>query len=91
MKIPTDWREQHALPWSVNSNNPCASDFQFIVGNDGPLVGTFEIPLSPEDEGRMVFFPAWLTHQVFPFYGTEEERITMSGNIIFKKDEDRNF
>ena len=39
------------------------------------------IPLSPEDEGRILFFPAWLKHQVFPFYGTEEERITISGNI----------
>jgi hypothetical protein len=29
----------------------------------------------------MLFFPAWLLHQVYPFYGTEEERITISGNI----------
>ena len=42
-----------------------------------------EIPLSLEDEGRMLFFPAWLQHQVFPFYECEEERITISGNIIY--------
>ena len=41
----------------------------------------FNIPLSPEDEGRMLFFPSWLYHQVFPFYGTEVERVTISGNI----------
>ena len=29
----------------------------------------------------MLFFPSWLVHQVFPFYGTEEDRITISGNI----------
>jgi len=29
----------------------------------------------------MLFFPAGLAHQVYPFYGTEEERITISGNI----------
>ena len=42
---------------------------------------TFPIALSPEDEGRMLFFPAWLRHMVYPFYECEEERITISGNI----------
>ena len=77
MKIPTHWKEQHALPFSVNSSTPCASDFQFLSGVPIP-----NIVLSPEDEGRMLFFHASLPHQVFPFYGTEEERVTLSGNII---------
>ena len=80
MKIPTHWKEQHALPFVVNSNEPSASNFQFLLGyGEGPF--TYSFPLSPEDEGRMLFFPAWLVHQVFPFYGTEKERITISGNI----------
>ena len=83
MKIPTYWKEQHALPFSANSNIPCASDFQFIIGQGMGGIGTKEIPLSLEDEGRMLFFPAWLQHQVFPFYECEEERITISGNIIY--------
>ena len=29
----------------------------------------------------MLLFPAWMVHQVFPFYGTEKDRITVSGNI----------
>jgi len=82
MKIPTHWKEQHALPFSVNSNQPVASDFQFLLGGDQGQVSWENFPLNPEDEGRMLFFPAWLTHQVLPFYGTEEERITLSGNII---------
>jgi len=82
MKIPTHWKEQHALPISVNSFTPHASDFQFLLGDERGLVKLYPVPLSPEDEGRMFFFPAWLKHQVFPFYGTEEERITLSGNIV---------
>ena len=35
----------------------------------------------------MLFFPSNLHHQVYPFYGTEEERITISGNIDFKHTE----
>ena len=40
--------------------------------------------MSPEDEGRMLFFPATLQHMVFPFYECEEERVTISGNILQK-------
>jgi len=88
MKIPTHWKDQHALTFSANSNSPQASDFQFLFGQGNGHVKKIPLPLCPEDEGRMFFFPAWLTHQVLPFYGTEEERITVSGNIFFPPPED---
>ena len=31
MKIPTHWKEQHALSFSAHSNLPSASNFQFIL------------------------------------------------------------
>ena len=79
MKIPTHWEEQHALPISAASNHPHASDFQFILPSGGCM--PYSIPLSPKDEGRMLFFPSWLRHQVYPFYECEEDGITISGNI----------
>ena len=84
MKIPTHWKEQHALPFSLYSGQASASDFQFLINEDdnSKQVQTINIPLCSEDEGRMLFFPAWLTHQVFPFYECDKERITLSGNII---------
>ena len=30
MKIPTDWREQHEIPFVKDSNAPKASDFEFV-------------------------------------------------------------
>jgi len=89
MKIPTRWEEQHALPICKTSTTPSASDFMFNLGSpagNGQVV-SISIALNPEDEGRMVFFPAWLSHQVFPFYGTEKERITLSGNVFFPKED----
>ena len=62
-----------------------ASNFQFSMPD--PFfkrtlsLTTINFTLSPEDEGRMLFFPAELQHQVYPFYECEEERITVSGNI----------
>ena len=81
MKIPTHWQEQHALPMSEGSATPCASDFTFLLPYQSEGIRSHRIKLSPEYEGRMLLFPSWLTHQVYPFYGTEEERITISGNI----------
>ena len=82
MKIPTHWKEQYALPWLKNVEQNNVSDFQFLLGQDMGEVQCINISLCPEDEGRILFFPSWLTHQVFPFYECEEERITISGNII---------
>ena len=83
MRIPTHWKDQHDLPFSANSNAPLASDFLFSWTKKGSdhCENTY-FSLSPEDEGRMLFFPAFLQHQVYPFYECEEERITISGNII---------
>jgi len=88
MKIPTHWKEQHALPMSANANAAVASDFAFLLGQGQGSVQPVFIPLSPEDEGRMLFFPSWVWHQVFPFYGTKEERITISGNIEIQQEEE---
>jgi len=84
MKIPTHWKEQRALPWLKNVAESRVSDFQFILGTGMGPVQEIPIPLCPEDEGRILFFPAWMWHQVFPIYECEKERITISGNIILK-------
>jgi hypothetical protein len=39
--------------------------------------------LDSSSEGTMLFFPAEMMHQVYPFYNCEEERITISGNIVY--------
>jgi len=83
VKIPTDWREQHALPISANSNLPHASDFEFqyitMLGN----TGYYPYHLDKTSEGGMLFFPAKLMHAVYPFYDCDKERISISGNIKF--------
>ena len=81
VKIPTDWREQHALPISANSNAPRASDFEFVYTTMLGQLTNQTYHLDKESEGLMVFFPAKLQHTVYPFYNCEEERVSISGNI----------
>ena len=83
VKIPTDWREQHALPFIAKSNSPCASDFEFHYTTMLGEIGRHTYCLDKKSEGFMLFFPASLKHTVYPFYNCDKERISISGNILF--------
>ena len=83
MKIPYDWKEQHEIPFVKESNSPCAGDFQFVYTDMMGRVCSHDYRLDSSYEGVILFFPAEINHQVYPFYNCEEERITISGNIVY--------
>ena len=83
MKIPTDWREQHEIPFVKESNSPKASAFEFVYIDIMGNLQTYTYHLDSSFEGIMLFFHAEMMHQVYPFYNCEEERITISGNIVY--------
>ena len=84
MKIPKDigFKKQKNIKISSHSNSPLPGVFELlyidILGN----TQTQQYELEPEDEGRMLFFPSQLSHAVYPFFNCDEERISVSGNII---------
>ena len=81
IKIPTDWREQHAIPFIASSNTPIASNFEFLyISMLGDIIRQ-SYKLDKKSEGDMLFFPAKLMHSVYPFYNCDKERISISGNI----------
>ena len=87
MKIPIDSREQNK---KRKSKNPRVSNFEFLFTDTLGNISSFPYRLTPADEGTMLFFPAPLDHQVYPFYDCDEERITVSGNITYDLSRMRN-
>ena len=85
IKIPTDWREQNQLPFleGVKEDDKKASIFEFeytdILGN----IRNYGYRLDPTYEGKMLFFPSALRHCVYPFYNSDEQRISISGNLVY--------
>ena len=79
LKIPYSCEEQNKENESFSKNRGI---FQFscidILGN----IRFFKYELSKDYEGMMLFFPSELKHQVYPFFDCDEERISVSGNII---------
>jgi hypothetical protein len=63
-------------PLGHNTNG----QFQFIHYNGTKIINT---PLSTDKhmEGYIAIFPSSLNHIVYPFYTSDEYRITMSGNV----------
>ena len=81
MQIPTDFREQRKLPIAANTRSKTISNFRFeyrdmLGGAEGHLY-----ELSPKMEGKLLFFPSKLQHQVYPFFNCRKDRISISGNI----------
>tara|TARA_B100001778_G_scaffold146855_1_gene120918 strand:+ start:164 stop:799 length:636 start_codon:yes stop_codon:yes gene_type:complete len=82
MKIPYDCEKQNKKDIARNSNTPSIGTFQFSYLNILGESNAKSYHLSPKDEGTMLFFPSRLYHMVHPFYDCDEERISVSGNII---------
>jgi hypothetical protein len=86
MDIPYHWEDEAKLPFAkANNVMPPGGNFTFLYP-DGESRSTYEyiIPLSPSMNGYCCFFPSDLCHQVYPFYTSDKERISISGNIILK-------
>ena len=60
----------------------CLFEFTYtnIIGN----LTQHKIILTPEDEGKIIFFHAKLPHVAYPFLGSDDVRISVAGNILFK-------
>ena len=79
MKIPYGHEDQNK---NNVTNFPCKGDFQFQYSNILGQTRSFKYTLDKSWEGHMVIFPSQLIHQVYPFYNCDEERISVSGNIL---------
>ena len=87
LKIPTHWKEQLELPFleGVKEDDKKASNFEFEYTDIQGGIRNFGYRLDPSREGYMLFFPAALNHEVYPYYECDEQRISISGNIWLKE------
>jgi hypothetical protein len=78
MDIPYDFKDEA-------KKHSKAGDFMFVSSSEASrTVRQHKINLSPEMNGYCCFFPSDLCHQVYPFYTSDKDRISISGNISHK-------
>ena len=88
MDIPYHWKDEAKLPFASSIwEHPRGGNFSFVYSNDiRRSVTEYNISMSPEMNGYCCFFPSDLSHQVYPFYTSDKDRISISGNIVWDID-----
>ena len=86
VKIPYDLKEEEKKFVMGNKKNLLSHTSKLAFLNTGPdgsiLIDCLNIDKS--FEGKMLMFPSAQMHEVFPFYTSNNYRITVSGNLRLK-------
>lgn len=89
IQIPYDLEEEMSFSNCVNSNSPSNSLFNFTFTNSAGEVVDYPLMIDKSWDGVMVLFPAKMRHQVYPFYTSDDYRISIAGNLkrsaVYKK------
>lgn len=82
VQIPYDLEKELSLPNCKNSVAPSNSLFEFVFTDFLGKIVTTKIYVDKSWEGTLVLFPSSLNHIVYPFYTSDDYRISISGNLI---------
>ena len=85
-KIPYKHDDEFKFGPGKNETLKTNGSFAFIYDIAPGKVDTKIIPGDTSMEGTLLIFPANLGHCVYPFYTSDEERISFSGNFYHKPD-----
>jgi hypothetical protein len=69
-----------------NSNVPCSGHFNFYYTNSMGEIYPYSIISDDTKQNTLLLFPAALRHSVYPFYSSDEYRVSISGNFKFLSD-----
>ena len=66
--------------------DPKTSRLCFVVNSPMGVPEELAINVDQGIEGKMILFDAKLPHMVYPFYTSDGERITASGNVVYERE-----
>jgi hypothetical protein len=72
------------LAYTIWVNIPETSVFEFMYSTITGEMFRERIMVKKETEGTIMIFPSKLIHCVYPFFNSEETRISISGNLYFE-------
>jgi hypothetical protein len=84
IKIPYSISNERKYSPGSQSRSPVSGHFCFYYTNSLGKICQYDIPADQEFENTLLLFPAKMQHGVYPFYTSNEYRISVSGNILFR-------
>lgn len=91
IKIPYDIKKELNLPNSKDSSHPSNSLFQFTYTHFLGNTVDSKIYVDKSYEGTIIMFPSSLNHMVYPFYTSDDYRISVAGNLMVNTTKNNNF
>lgn len=85
LKIPFLLEDELKVSSVQRTNMPRPGMFSFVYTNVFGEVREAEIVSDKSAEGTILLFPSKINHQVYPFFTSNDYRITISGNIRRKQ------
>ena len=80
--IPYNIEDEMDLPQSKYSGQSIPGHFQFLYTNGLGAIKSYDIPADKKYNNTLIMFPSKLTHAVYPFYTSDEYRVSVSGNFL---------
>jgi hypothetical protein len=72
------------IAYSIWINVPMDNVFEILYSTISGETMKKHIPITRESEGTIIMFPSKLIHCVHPFHDGDDNRISISGNLILK-------
>ena len=83
MKIPYEYKNEANTARTKGIADGCMSGcFQFLFTSMLGQIVKHSYFLNPSYEGTILIFPSTFNHTVYPFFTSDEDRISISGNIL---------
>jgi hypothetical protein len=83
-KVPYTIDDERKTSPGKDSIEDLSGCFQFTYSDILGNLHTHTIPVDNSYEGKILMFPNKLLHTVYPFYSSDDYRISISGNISLK-------
>ena len=83
-KVPYKMADEKARLPNMTEKDFRAGMFSFFFSDPSGKISQEALAVDNSWEGKVALFPASLNHCVYPFYTSDEYRISISGNIGFK-------
>ncbi len=83
-KTPYLYKDEVEYDTAKKGSSLCTNGlFSFIINKNG-VVDSVYMPVDKNWDGYISLFPADLFHQVYPFFTSDDYRISISGNIMLQ-------
>ena len=96
LKVPDCIKEKPEVPMLTSASGDC-DGFTQLIWDTATTLDLYSLKTTGQEMikpevGKMLIFPKWLNHQVYPFFG-EGERRTLSANfnVYYEKEESKKY